>query len=140
MKQLSSSGSIGRDGVSAKMLKLSSYGLHRVLANLFNYSLWLSAFLSLWKVGYVTPVFKSSCKFEMNNYWPIFIFPVISRLFERILSAQLRAHLEDNNLLSPMQHGFRPFRSCQIDLLSLKSPVCKPGLWVLLCYRDARLQ
>ena len=31
----------------------------------------------------------------------------------------MRAYLKDNNLLSPMQHGFRPFRSCQIDLLSL---------------------
>ena len=55
----------------------------------------------------------------MNNYRPISILPVISRLFECILSALLRAYLDDINLLSLMQHGFRSFRSCQTALLSL---------------------
>jgi retron-type reverse transcriptase len=55
----------------------------------------------------------------MNNYRPISILPIISRIFERILSTQLRNYIEDTCLLSPQQHGFRIGRSCQTALISL---------------------
>ena len=51
----------------------------------------------------------------------ISVLPVISKLFERLLSVQLRDYLKSKNVLSPQQHGFRPFRSCQTALISLKN-------------------
>ena len=41
----------------------------------------------------------------------------MGKLFERVLKTSICAHLEDNNLLSPEQHGFRTGRSCTTNLL-----------------------
>ena len=62
---------------------------------------------------------KKSCLFDTNNYRPIFILPVVFHLFQRLLCRQLTAYPEDNNLLSPMNHGFRVGRLCLIALMSL---------------------
>ena len=55
----------------------------------------------------------------MNNYRPIAILPVLSRVFERLLSVKLRNYLENKKLLSCYQHGFCAVRSCQTALISL---------------------
>ena len=101
------------------MLNYSTSGLCRVLTGLFNKSLKVAAFLASWKTDLITPVFKRGCKFDMSNYRLISILPVISRIFKRLLCQQLSAYLEDNNLLSPMQHKFQQSRSCQSALISL---------------------
>ena len=101
------------------MLKYTGNSIARVLTNMFNTSLKLAAFPTLWKTGLITPVYKKGCKFDMNNYRPISILSVISRIFERLLCRQLSAYLEDCDILSPMQHGFRAGRSCQTALISL---------------------
>jgi hypothetical protein len=113
------SGSIGSDNISGRMLRLSSGAASSIITKLFNTSLTLSEFPAAWKTAVVTPVFKKGCKYNMNNYRPIAILPLLSRIFERLLSKQLSAHLETNKLLSCYQHGFRAARSCQSALISL---------------------
>ena len=46
-------------------------------------------------------------KTVMDNYRPISILPVLSKVFERIVHNQLYTYLEENNLLSHCQFGFR---------------------------------
>jgi hypothetical protein len=82
-------------------------------------------FPSAWKKAIVTPVYKKGNKFNMNNYRPISILPVVSRVFERLLSVQLSNYIESNQLFSPYQHGFRTARSCQSALISLKNRLFK---------------
>ena len=43
----------------------------------------------------------------MDNYRPISVLPVLSKVFERIVHNQLYTYLEDKNLLSDCQFGFR---------------------------------
>jgi hypothetical protein len=83
------SGVTGADGISIRMLKFAVKDISSILANLFNTSIKMSAFPAAWKTGIVTPIFKRGCKYNIENYRPISILPVVFRLFERLLSSQL---------------------------------------------------
>lgn len=54
-----------------------------------------------------------------ESYRPISLLPVAGKIFERILKQRLSNYLEENDLLSVHQYGFRPKRSAvqAIDLL-----------------------
>ena len=103
------------------MLKFAACELAPIIAKLLNMSISLCSFCTHWKTVIVTPIYKKGNKTEISNYWPIFILPLISKIFERHLDRQLRDFLENKCALSPVQHDFRKSRSCQTALLSLSS-------------------
>jgi len=51
---------------------------------------------------------------RFNNYRPISILPVISKVFEKCVHNQIIKYLELNNLLSSKQFGFRSKRSTEL--------------------------
>ena len=55
----------------------------------------------------------------MGNYRPISVLPTISKIFEQHIANQLNKFLNDNQLLSSYQSGFRKFHSCQSALIQL---------------------
>ena len=70
-----------------------------------------------WKTARVTPVFKKGVKSDLNNYRPISVIPVVSKVFEKIVYDQLYQYLNDNKLLSSCQSGFRSLHSTLTALL-----------------------
>jgi len=66
-----------------------------------------------WKIGKVTPVFKSGSKNDIDNYRPITVLPVCSKVFEKCVHHQLMNFLEENKLLNKNQFGFRPSRNTE---------------------------
>ena len=52
-----------------------------------------------------------------DNYRPVSLTCICSKLLEHILSSQIMAHLEGHNILYQHQHGFRAGRSCETQLL-----------------------
>ena len=67
-----------------------------------------------WKAAKIKPLFKSCSMVELDNYRPISILPVLSKILERIVYKQLLSHLENNGLLSSFQFGFRSKRSTEL--------------------------
>ncbi len=65
-------------------------------------------FPTTWKHAIVVPVYKNGDAENVNNYQPISLRPVISKMFEKIVASQLMYYLEKKNLLSNNPHGFRP--------------------------------
>ena len=63
------------------------------------------------KVGKVTPIYKSGEKSIFDNYHPVTVLPIISKILEKCVYQQLIEHIESNNLLSKHQFGFRKRRS-----------------------------
>ena len=63
------------------------------------------------------PYIKSGPKNLADNYRPISILSAISKIFEKILHKQLFAYLNNNNLISKHQFGFRPMHSTADALL-----------------------
>ncbi|CAB3998901.1 Hypothetical predicted protein [Paramuricea clavata] len=53
----------------------------------------------------------------LDNYRPISILPVVSKLMKRIMYDQMYEYLNQNNLFSKHQFGFRPYHSTTTTLL-----------------------
>ena len=55
----------------------------------------------------------------MDNYRPISILPVVSKIIEKAIHLQLVKFLDQNSLLSEFQFGFRPKLSTELAAIHL---------------------
>ena len=67
--------------------------------------------------GKMLPLYKSGEKSAVKNNHPISLTSVVSKVMERIIRQHLYDHLSTNHLVSDVQHGFCPGRSCESQLL-----------------------
>ena len=84
---------------------------------MFNISIETSRFPDSWKVARVTPIFKDGDRADKSNYRPISVLPVISRLFEKLVTNQLYQYMNDNGHFSCGQSGFLRLHSTVTCLL-----------------------
>lgn len=75
-----------------------------------------SVFPDAWKIASVVPVFKKGDKENMSNYRPISLLPAVSKIFERALKLQIASYLDNNDILTDCQYGFRRGR-CTTDAI-----------------------
>ena len=66
--------------------------------------------------GNITPVPKPGGKRDFNSLRPISVLPVLAKVLESVVAAQLTDCLESNKLLSDAQSGFRS-KHCTQDVL-----------------------
>ena len=109
----------GLDNIPAKILKLSADIIAPSLTFIFNLSLATGIYIDEWKQARVTPIFKSGDRRQCENYRPISILPVVSKVFEREVFRQLYSYLTENSLLSKFQSGFRPKHSTATALIQM---------------------
>jgi hypothetical protein len=64
-------------------------------------------FVNEWKNAIVTPLHKKGALDDMNNYRGISVLPIAAKIFEHVLSIQIKQYFSSNNLFSEHQHGFR---------------------------------
>ena len=57
----------------------------------------------------------------MTNYRPISIISTVARIFEKLIYNQIYDYLNNHDLLTNFQHGFRPFQSTVTALLDITS-------------------
>lgn len=108
----------GDEGFSALVLKACKQNLTYPLFLLWSTSMETGFIHQMYLHQLITPIYKgkgSKCK--APNYRPISLTSHIVKAFERVIRKKLVAYLEDNNLISPNQHGFRKGRSCLSELL-----------------------
>ena len=111
----------GSDDLSPHLLKHCAKELSGSLALVFRQCLQSRVWPSQWKEARVTPVHKKKLRSEPNNYRPISLLSVISKMFKSIIAEQLINYLEDHHLQSPRQFGFRRGHSTSDLLLLSKS-------------------
>ena len=121
--ELKESCGAGPDGLEAKYIKLAAHTLMYPLTDLFNLSLSSCSFPSIWKCGKVTPIFKNGDPSDPNNYRPISIICTTAKIFEKLIFNQLSQYLNHNNILSPVQSGFRQHFSTTTALLKFTNDV-----------------
>ena len=117
--------STGLDKIPAKVLKLSADIISPSLTYIFNRSLETGTYIDDWKKARVIPIFKSDDRQKCENYRPISILPIISKVFEKEIFRQLYCYLSKNELLSRFQSGFRPKHSTLSALIQLCDELLK---------------
>ena len=106
MKGLNSSKAAGIDNLSGKFLKDGSDILARLISQLCILSIKLSSFPRSCNIAKVKPLFKKGSKTDSQNYLPISLLPILSKIIERIIHDQTQEVLSKNKILYRFQSGF----------------------------------
>ena len=113
----------GYDYLSMTLIKRAASALAPLLTHVFNLSIATGVFPQPLKTARVTPIHKSGPTDLCPNYRPVSVLVSISKLLERIVYNQLMTFINDQNLLTNSQYGFRPGRSTEAALLSFTDHV-----------------
>ena len=114
LRQINMRKSAGPDGIPARLIKDCAYELSSPIAHLLNVILETSIIPNDFKIGRVTAIYKNGERSQLNNYRPITVLPIVSKIMERCIYNQLTEYLEKNNLLSARQFGFRKGKSTEM--------------------------
>ena len=114
IKLLKTKTSFGHDGLSSKLLKYIDTEVGDILACIINQSLLTGIFPDSLKLAKVAPIFKKDDPHLTDNYRPISLLPVISKVFEKVVFKQVYDYFNDNNLLYKNQYGFRKKHSTEL--------------------------
>jgi len=93
LRQLDVNKATGPDGIPSRLLKETAEQIAPSLTKLFNKSLQLGVVPSDWKLANLVPIFKTGKRELVENYRPISLLPVISKVLERCVLAGLKDHL-----------------------------------------------
>jgi len=65
----------------------------------------------------VVPIFKKGARNDKSDYKPVSLTAVSCKIMESMIKEKLLELLEENKLLSQLQHGFMRGKSCLTNLL-----------------------
>ncbi len=97
----------GYDDIKPDAVKAVKHLIAHPLVHIFNLSMSTGIVPDQFKLAKVIPIFKSGNSDVCNNYRPISVLPVFSKVFERIVHKRLYDFLTHHNLLHSSQFGFR---------------------------------
>jgi hypothetical protein len=113
----------GIDANNVHLLKIGCNDLLPSLMYLCNSSITSGIFPDQWKISKITPIFKKGSRQDKDNYRPISVLSVLSKIVERYYGLHLISYLNEYNLLTSSQFGSWPLRSCETMLLQLTNKV-----------------
>ena len=118
-KSLKRNKAAGFDDLSSSIIIDAYDSLKNILFHIFKVSIKQGIFPDCLKIAKITPIFKSGAKDDVNNYRPISILPVLSKVLERIMYNRVYNHLGCKGLLYEKQFGFKRNNSTEHAILQL---------------------
>jgi len=111
LKTLKRSKASGLDNLPPSLLKDTINVIAKPLTYIINLSLRSGTMPNCWKKARVVPIHKNGPTTDVENYRPISILPAVSKIIEKAVHEQFSTFIEENDLLSKSQFGFRKRRS-----------------------------
>ena len=108
----------GPDCIPGRILQNLARELAPVLHFIFEQSLNTGDLPAEWTLANVAPIFKKGSKLQAVNYRPVSLTCISCKLFEHIVCKHILGLLEDHEILTDLQHGFRSGRSCETQLIT----------------------
>ncbi len=106
-----------------RFIKDALYVIAFYLTCIINTSIVTGIFPTSWKHALVVPSLKTGDVNDPNNFRPISLLPIISKLLEKVVTNQLMYFLEFSQSLSNTQHGFRPKLSTETALTVITNKI-----------------
>lgn len=110
-------------GMNVKILKSIKNIIIIPLTRLINLCFKECVFPNILKKAVVKPIFKKGDKSKPDNYRPISLLPIISKVVEKCIALRLMEFLESNNLFFENQFGFRRDKSSVMGILNLVNSI-----------------
>ena len=90
------------------MLKQTAVSIAPGITKLMNTSIRSGKLPTAWKISSVVPVPKGSNHTSVNNYRPISLLPIVSKMLEKHIHSLIFNHLNEHHPIALQQWGFQP--------------------------------
>jgi hypothetical protein len=117
------SNATGADCIPIAFIKLCLPSLLPVLEHLFNFSLQNSCFPEMWKLANILPIPKVKDPKDCKDYRPVSILCVLGKALEKIVHKQVTEFMNEHNLFTLNQSGFRKGHSTETALLKVTDDI-----------------
>ena len=139
LKNLKPEKSPGIDGIHPRPLKELADVLAKPIHIIFQLSLSSGQLPRNWLDAVVSPIFKKGARSIAENYRPVSLLCIISKLLESIITPQIVNHIKVNHLACSQQHGFVKGKSTTTNLveaLNIWSEAVMHGIPVDILFLD----
>ena len=123
--KISSNKASGYGGLRVRVLKKIASVFANPLCKLLSLSISTNSLPNHWKKAKVTPLHKGGARNDINNYRPISVLPILSKILEKHVASSLPVFLSKNNLLYELQSAFRSGHSTETALIRLTDQILK---------------
>jgi len=117
--------SLGPNSIPSFIIKSSNKFFSDKLSLIINLSFETGIFPDLCKVAKVIPIYKKDNPLLCENYRPISLLPVFSKIFEKTIYTRMYAYLIQNNMIYNRQFGFRANHSSNHALINCTESIKK---------------
>ena len=119
IKNLETNKAPGSDGISSYIIKKTRRVITPKLVTLFNCCLKQGIFPDALKIAQVIPLHKGGEKSNPTNYRPISLLPQFGKLLEKIIKDRIKIFLDENDIITKHQFGFRESHSTELAITSI---------------------
>ncbi|CAL4158607.1 unnamed protein product, partial [Meganyctiphanes norvegica] len=95
------------NSIATHVLEESKHIITPIICHLINLFVQQGYFPDNLKLGCITPIFKNGDKEKVNNYRPVCSLSPLSKIIEKVINNRMVHFLDDFNILSKTQFGFR---------------------------------
>ena len=106
------------DTIPERILEELAHEIAPYLVSIFQRSLDTGKVPKDWRMANVIAIFKKGEKYKPSNFWPISLTSICCKIQEPIITGNVPKHLDEYNILTDCQHGFRERRRCETQLLT----------------------
>ena len=119
ISSLKNTKSCGIDNIDSYILKLAKYELVPSITHIVNLSITQGHFPQQWKLAKIVALHKKQNRCLPENYRPVALLCVLSKILEKAVSQQVIDYMENNSIFHPSHHGFRGQHSTCTALLEM---------------------
>ena len=106
-------------GLSTRILKSIKGIIIKPLTLIINQILDTGVFPANLKIAKIIPIFKKDDRTVFNNYIPISLLPIMSKVVEKVIADHMNEFFVKHKLLLDHQYGFRSGHSTEHAALEL---------------------
>jgi len=113
----------GHDDIPVTIVKECAPEIISFLTSIINRSFKSGCFPSHLQIAKVIPIYKKGDANLPENYRPISLLTIFSKIFEKIVFKRVMTFLENHSLISNCQYGFRPNYSTELAIHCLTNQI-----------------
>ena len=107
LKSVKTSKAAGPDNIPAYMIKDAYKEVAYPLCHLINESIKTGIFPTTENLAKVIPIYRSEAHSLFDNYRPVSVLNILSKILGKVMAQQVTAYLKNNKLLYKHQYSFR---------------------------------
>ena len=119
IQNMKTTSSTGLDNINSYVLKLAQEELIPAITHIINLSITQKKFPDSWKISKIITLHKKGEMFLAQNFRPVSLLSVVSKVLEKAIFLQMFKYFEENNLIHPSHHAYRKMLTTTTSLIEM---------------------